>query len=103
MTLKGHIVANEASLSLIPTRVEPKLRLAFRGHYKFAHAFLRERQLRLRVVRHLPVQHHEPAHDKGLRAGVGQASKEETAECAAADGEGYRPMAIRNAWPELAP
>ena len=46
MALKGHVVANDASLWLIPTRVEPKLRLAFRGHYKFAHAFLRERQLR---------------------------------------------------------
>ncbi|MDH6171044.1 hypothetical protein M2282_006230, partial [Variovorax boronicumulans] len=39
----------------------------------------------LRVVRHLPVQQHEPAHDNGLRAGVGQASKEETAECPTAD------------------
>lgn len=27
-----------------------------------------ERRLRLRVVRYLPVQHHEPAHDNGLRA-----------------------------------
>jgi predicted dienelactone hydrolase len=36
---------------------------------------------RSRVVRHLPVQQREPAHDNGLRAGVGQASKEETAEC----------------------
>jgi len=57
----------------------------------------------LRVVRYLPVQHHKPAHDSGLRAGVGQASKEETAECSAVDGEGYGSMAIRNAWPELAP
>ena len=57
----------------------------------------------LRVVRHLPVQHHKPAHDNGLRAGVGQASKEETAECSAADWEGYGPMGIRDAWRELAP
>jgi hypothetical protein len=50
---------------------------------------------RLRAVRHLPVRHHEPKHGHGMRAGVGQASKEETAECSAAVWEGYGPMGIR--------
>ena len=49
------------------------------------------------------MQHYEPAHDNGLRAGVGQASKEETAESSAADWEDYEPMGIRDAWPDLAP
>ena len=49
------------------------------------------------------MQHHEPAHDNGLRAGVGQASKEEAAECSAADWEGYGPMGILDALRELAP
>ena len=64
--------------------------------------FIGERQVWLRVVRYLPVQHHEPARDNGRRAGVGQASKEETAECSAEDRERYEPMGIRNAWPKLA-
>lgn len=49
----------------------------------------------LRVVRHLPARHDSAGHANGLRAGVGQASKEETAECTAAAQEGYEAMGIR--------
>jgi hypothetical protein len=50
---------------------------------------------KLRVVRYLPVRDDSARHDNGLRAGVGQASKEETAECTSGAREGYETMGIR--------
>jgi len=49
-----------------------------------------------RVVRHLSVHDDSAELANGLRAGVGQASMEETAECTTEAGEGYEAMGIRS-------
>jgi hypothetical protein len=46
------------------------------------------------------VLHDSAERDNGLRAGVGQASMEETAECTAEAGEGYEAMGIWAPWIE---
>lgn len=55
-----------------------------------------------RVVRYLPLRRKVPSTNSSLRAGVGQAPREETAECATGAREGDEAMGIRAAAIELA-